>query len=138
MKVSVRRSTQSFDPADIRGLKDVGKAFAQIAAKGALFASRGDNGGTYRKELRLWQLAGVEPAGQPWYRKVDQSVGATLNFAAASGAYALTDRATWANFKNRQNLEILTQGDPALFNLYGSILVNPAKWPEVKFAEAKI
>jgi hypothetical protein len=53
-------------------------------------------------------------------------------------AYALTDRAAWANFKNRQNLEILTEGDPALFNLYGSILVNPAKWPEVKFSEAKI
>jgi tungstate transport system substrate-binding protein len=64
--------------------------------------------------------------------------GNSLNFAAASDAYALTDRATWANFKNRQNLEILTEGDPALFNLYGSILVNPAKWPEVKFAEAKI
>jgi tungstate transport system substrate-binding protein len=128
----------SFDPAGIQGLRDVRKAFAQIAAKGALFASRGGGGGTYRKELRLWQLAGIEPAGQPWYRKVDQGVGATLNFAAASDAYALTDRATWANFKNKQNLEILTEGDPALFNLYGSILVNPAKWPEVKFGEAKL
>src|SRR5437764_4593815 len=62
----------------------------------------------------------------------------TLNIAAAMNAYALTDRATWANFKNKQNLEILTQGDPALFNLYGSILVNPAKWPVIKFSEAKI
>jgi tungstate transport system substrate-binding protein len=128
----------SFDPAGIRGLRDVRKAFAQIAAEGVLFASRGDSGGTYRKEVRLWKLAGVEPAGQAWYLKVDQGVGATLNFAAALNAYALTDRATWANFKNRQNLEILTEGDPALFNLYGSILVNPAKWPEVKFSEAKI
>jgi tungstate transport system substrate-binding protein len=128
----------SFDPAGIRGLRDVRKAFAQIAAKGNLFASRGDSGGTYRKELRLWKLAGVEPAGQGWYLKIDQGVGATLNFAAALNAYVLTDRATWANFKNRQNLEILSEGDPALFNLYGSILVNPAKWPEVKFSEAKI
>jgi tungstate transport system substrate-binding protein len=128
----------SFDPAGIRGLRDVRKAFAQIAAKGTLFASRGDSGGTYRKELRLWKLAGVEPAGQGWYLKIDQGVGATLNFAAALNAYVLTDRATWANFKNRQNLEILSEGDPALFNLYGSILVNPAKWPEVKFSEAKI
>ena len=128
----------SFDPAGIRGLRDVRKAFAQIAAKGVLFASRGDSGGTYRKELRLWKLAGVNPAGQAWYLKVNQGVGATLNFAAAHNAYALTDQATWANFQNRQNLEILTEGDPALFNLYGSILVNPAKWPGVKFGEAKI
>jgi hypothetical protein len=46
--------------------------------------------------------------------------------------------ATWDNSKNRQNLEILTEGDPVLFNPYGSILVNPAKWPKVKFADAKI
>ena len=53
-------------------------------------------------------------------------------------AYTLTDRATWANFKNRQNLDILVDGDPALFNPYGSILVNPAKWPQIKFNEARI
>jgi tungstate transport system substrate-binding protein len=128
----------SSDPAGIRGLKNAGNAFAQIAEKGALFASRGDGGGTYRMELRLWKLAGVEPAGQGWYRDVDQGIGATLNFAAALNAYALTDRATWANLKNKQNLEILTEGDPALFNLYDSILVNPTKWPEVKFREAEI
>ena len=126
-----------FDPAGIRGLKDAARAFAQIAAKGVLFASRGDSGGTYRMELRLWKLAGVEPAGQAWYRDVDRGIGATLNFASALNTYALTDRATWANFKNRQNLEILTEGDPALFNLYGSILVNPARWPDVKYNEAR-
>ena len=64
--------------------------------------------------------------------------GATLNIAAAMNAYTLTDRATWANFKNRQGLEILTEGDPALFNPYGSILVNPAKWSKVKYNDAKI
>ena len=65
-------------------------------------------------------------------------MGATLNIAAAMNAYTLTDRATWANFKNRQGLEILTEGDPALFNPYGSILVNPAKWPKVKYNDAKV
>jgi tungstate transport system substrate-binding protein len=102
-----------------------------------LFASRGDDGGTYRMELRLWKLAGVEPQGQAWYPDLAQSIGATLNFAAALNAYTLTDRAAWANFRNRQNLEILTEGDPILFNPYGSILMNPAKWPQVKFKEAK-
>jgi len=125
------------DPAGIRGFHDAGKAFATIAAKGALFASRGDDGGTYRMELRLWKLAGVDPEGQPWYPDLDQDIGATLNFAAALNAYTLTDRAAWANFKNRQNLEILTQGDPILFNSYSSILMNPAKWPQVKFSEAQ-
>jgi tungstate transport system substrate-binding protein len=125
------------DPAGIRGMKDAGRVFAQIAATSALFASRGDSGGTYRMELRLWKLAGIEPAGQTWYRDLDQSIGATLNFAAAANAYALTDRATWANFKNRQNLEILTEGDPALLNFYSSIVINPVKWPDVKYNEAE-
>ena len=126
------------DPAGIRGFKDARRAFAAIAAKGALFASRGDDGGTYRMELRLWKLAGVEPQGQAWYPDLAQSIGATLNFAAAlANAYTLTDRAAWASFRNRQNLEILTEGDPILFNPYGSILTNPAKWPQVKFTKAK-
>jgi tungstate transport system substrate-binding protein len=53
-------------------------------------------------------------------------------------AYTLTDRATWASFRNRQTLEILVQGDPALFNPYGSILVNPAKNPQIRAADAKV
>ena len=125
------------DPAGIRGMKNARWAFAQIAATSALFASRGDSGGTYRMELRLWKLAGIEPAGQTWYRDLDQSIGATLNFAAAANAYALTDRATWANFKNRLNLEILAEGDPVLLNFYGSILVKPVRWPDVKYAYAE-
>jgi tungstate transport system substrate-binding protein len=90
-------------------------------------------------ELRLWKLTGFNPGkGTRWYREMDQGMAATLNSAAALGAYTLTDRATWANFKNRHNLEVLTQGDPALLNSYGSILINPAKWPQVKFSDAKI
>jgi len=65
-------------------------------------------------------------------------MAATLNAAAATSAYTLTDRTAWANFKNRQNLEILTEGDPALFDVYGSIVVSPAKLPPVKFAYARI
>jgi tungstate transport system substrate-binding protein len=127
------------DPAGIRALQSAREALARIAAAGAVFASRGDDSGTNRMELRLWQAAGIAP-GTPsaWYRDLGQGMGPTLNVAAALDAYTLTDRATWANFKNRQNLEILTQGDPALFNPYGGILVNPAKWPHVKAADARI
>jgi len=127
------------DPAHIRGLKDARKALEQIAAAAAPFASRGDDSGTNRMELRLWKSAGIQPEPRNgWYRDLGQGMGATLNIAAAMDAYTLTDRATWANFKNRQNLEIVTEGDAMLFNPYGSILVNPAKWPKVKFADAKI
>jgi tungstate transport system substrate-binding protein len=127
------------DPAGIRGLKDAKAALTKIAAAKAPFASRGDDSGTNRMELRLWKAAGVAPnAHNGWYRDLGQGMGQTLNIAAAMNAYTLTDRATWANFKNRQSLEILTEGDPALFNPYGSILVNPAKWPAVKISDARI
>ena len=127
------------DPAHIRGLKDAHRALTQIADAKAPFASRGDDSGTNRMELRLWKSAGVQPDPHSgWYRDLGQGMGPTLNIAAGMNAYTLTDRATWANFKNRQNLEILTEGDPALFNPYGSILVNPAKWPKVKYEDAKI
>ena len=129
----------SADPAHIRGLKDARTALTQIAAAKAPFASRGDDSGTNRMELRLWKSAGIQPDPHSgWYRDLGQGMGPTLNIAAGMNAYTLTDRATWANFKNRQDLEILTEGDPALFNPYGSILVNPAKWPQVKFSDAKM
>jgi tungstate transport system substrate-binding protein len=129
----------SADPAHIRGLKEARTAMALIVSAKAPFASRGDDSGTNRMELRLWKSAGIQPDSHSgWYRDLGQGMGPTLNIAAGMNAYTLTDRATWANFKNRQGLEILTEGDPALFNPYGSILVNPAKWPQVKFSDAKM
>jgi tungstate transport system substrate-binding protein len=125
------------DPAGVRGLKNAREALTRIAAAAAVFASRGDDSGTNRMELRLWKAAGITP-GKGWYRDLGQGMGPTLNIAAGLDAYTLTDRATWANFKNRQSLEILADGDPALFNPYGSILVNPAKWPRVKAADARV
>jgi tungstate transport system substrate-binding protein len=129
----------SADPAGIRGLKDAKAALMKIATAMAPFASRGDDSGTNRMELRLWKSAGIAPDPHGgWYRDVGQGMGPTLNIAAGMNAYTLTDRATWANFKNRQSLEILVEGDTVLLNPYGSILVNPAKWPQVKIGDAKI
>jgi tungstate transport system substrate-binding protein len=126
------------DPAGIRRVKDAREAFLRIAAGRAVFASRGDDSGTNRMELRLWKAAAAAPdKTSAWYRDLGQGMGPTLNIAAGLNAYTLTDRATWANFKNRQDLEILTEGDPALLNPYGSILVNPARWPHVRAAEAR-
>ena len=129
----------SSDPARIRGLKNARQALSQIAGSAAPFASRGDDSGTHRMELRLWKAAGITSNPHSgWYRNLDRGMGATLKSVARMNAYTLTDRATWANFKNGHALEILAAFDPALFNRYSSILVNPAKRPDVKFGEAKI
>ncbi len=122
------------DPAGIKGMKDVGKAMKTIMNKKADFISRGDNSGTNKAELRIWKASGIDIAKQkgPWYKAIGQGMGATLNTAAASNAYTLTDRATWIHFKNKQNLVIEVQGDPRLFNQYGVFLVNPKRCPHVK------
>ena len=127
------------DPAGIGGGHDAAAALRAIAAARAPFISRGDRSGTHAAELRLWQLAGVDPtAGRAaWYREVGQGMGPALNIAAAQGAYILADRGTWLAFRNRQDLRILVQGDERLFNQYGVMLVNPARHPQVKAAEGQ-
>jgi len=122
------------DPAGIRGSRNVRFALQTIKAKGAPFISRGDNSGTHIAEIKLWKDAGIDikkEAG-PWYKSIGQGMGATLNVAAASGAYAISDRGTWISFKNKADLVIAVEGDRRLFNQYGVILVNPAKHPHVK------
>jgi len=122
------------DPAGIRGTKDVAKAFQTIKDKKAEFISRGDRSGTNGAELRIWKAAGIDVKKDhgPWYKAIGQGMGATLNTAAASNGYTLSDRATWIAFKNKQDLEIVVEGDRRLFNQYGIMLVNPKKFPHVK------
>ena len=127
------------DPARIVGLRDTAEALRRIAAARAPFVSRGDRSGTHAAELRLWQLAGVDPAtgrGQ-WYREIGQGMGPALNTAAAQGAYILADRGTWLSFRNRQDQRILIEGDARLFNQYGVMLVNAQRHPHVKAADAQ-
>jgi tungstate transport system substrate-binding protein len=127
------------DPAGIRGLRDAPAALAKIAAAGTPFASRSDDSGTHKAELRLWKEAGVDVAAASggWYRETGSGMGPTLNTAAGMAAYALADRGTWLSFKNKGDLEILVEGDSRLFNQYGVILVNPERHPHVKAAEGQ-
>ncbi|MBU0724473.1 MAG: extracellular solute-binding protein [Alphaproteobacteria bacterium] len=121
------------DPAGIAGSKDIDAALKKIAAAKTPFASRGDDSGTHKAEQRLWKAAGIEVKGAgDWYRETGSGMGPTLNTASAMNAYALTDRGTWLNFKNRGDLTIIVEGDLKLFNQYGVILVNPAKHSHVK------
>ena len=125
------------DPAGIAGTKDITAALAKIAETGATFASRGDDSGTHKAELKLWKEAGIDAAAASgdWYRETGSGMGATLNTGTAMGAYVLTDRATWISFGNNGDYQIAVEGDTRLFNQYGIILVNPAKHENVK-AEA--
>jgi tungstate transport system substrate-binding protein len=122
------------DPAKIKGGNDVVAAFKAIADKGAPFVSRGDKSGTHSAELRLWKKTGLDPAGTKpaWYREIGQGMGAALNTAGSMGGYVLSDRGTWLAFKNKGDLAIVVEGDKALFNQYGIMLVNPAKHAHVK------
>ena len=122
------------DPAGVAGGSDAVDVLKRIEAAEALFASRGDNSGTHKKELALWKAADIDPesASGTWYRETGSGMGATLNVAVGMGAYTLTDRATWISFKNKGNFKILVAGDDDLFNQYGVILVNKARCPRVK------
>ena len=122
------------DPAGIKGMKDVGKAFQTIKDKQASFISRGDRSGTNIAELKLWKDAGIDIVKDkgPWYKSIGQGMGAALNTAGAGNAYVLSDRGTWIHFKNKGDLQILVEGDKRMFNQYGVMLVNPAKHPNVK------
>lgn len=124
------------DPAKVRGMKDVAAALKRIAAARAPFASRGDDSGTHMAERRYWKAAAIDPelGSGKWYFEAGAGMGATLNLAAAKGAYVLSDRATWLSFKNRAGLRITVEGDPRLFNPYGVMLVNPARHLHVKRA----
>ena len=122
------------DPAGIKGMKDVAKAFQTIKEKQASFISRGDRSGTHIAELKLWKDAGIDIGKDkgPWYKSIGQGMGAALNIANASNAYVLSDRGTWIHFKNKGDLQILVEGDKRMFNQYGVMLVNPAKHPNVQ------
>ena len=122
------------DPAQVRGLTDAAQALMQVAAAKAVFVSRGDDSGTHRKELDLWQVAGARPApaGDAWYRETGSGMGAALNTASGLSAYVLTDRGTWISFANKGDLQVLVEGDSRLANPYGVLLVNPERHAHVK------
>ncbi len=127
----------SDDPAAIADAQTVRAAMISIATTEAAFVSRGDDSGTHKKEISLWDAASITPDGG-WYRSVGTGMGAALNTASAMSAYILTDRASWLNFGNKRDLAMLFVGDPALFNQYAFIPVNPSRHAHVRHAQASI
>ena len=124
------------DPAGVRGLRDAGKALQKIAAASATFVSRGDDSGTHKKELAVWQQAKIEPRGR-WYRQVGQGMGKTLQIAGEMQAYTLVDRGTWLAYRANTPLKLLVADGDDLKNAYGIIAVSPERFPDVRFAVAE-
>ncbi|MBK9571205.1 MAG: extracellular solute-binding protein [Rhodoferax sp.] len=124
------------DPAGVSG-KDIVGALKKLVAGNGSFISRGDKSGTHAAELRYWKAAGAAESKGSGYKECGCGMGPALNMASGTGAYVLADRGTWLSFKNRGDLVVLVEGDTRLFNQYGVMVVNPAKHPHVKAAEAQ-
>ncbi|CEP68190.1 PBP domain [Moorella glycerini] len=116
------------DPAGIKGAKKAVDALKQIAARQAIFISRGDDSGTHKMEKNLWQAANIKPEGK-WYQEAGSGMGQTLNIASEKGGYTLTDRATYLSLKKNLKLDIMVEGEKALLNIYHVMQVNPDKFP---------
>lgn len=126
------------DPAKVKGSNSAADGFRKIFDSSQPFVSRGDNSGTHTKELSLWKQAGIDPKGRKWYLEVGQGMEKTQRIANEKRAYTLTDRGTWLATKDKDKLEMIVvlEGDPALFNQYGVMAVNPKIHGHVKYKEA--
>ncbi len=129
------------DPAGLKG-SSVLEAIRKLGAGKAAFVSRGDNSGTNKKEIFLWKAAGLTvPDKEKWYVQTGQGMIATINVATEKGGYTMTDRGTFIKFADNHGgnppLKVLVEGDPALFNQYSIIAVNPTNCKNAKYELAR-
>jgi tungstate transport system substrate-binding protein len=124
------------DPAGIRKAKSAKEAYTMIAQTKAKFFSRGDNSGTHKKEMEVWEMAGIKPEG-PWYIITRDFMGPTLMRADRELGYFMTDSSTFFVKQSKlKNLEILFKGDPVLVNVYHALVASPEKYPQANSALA--
>lgn len=125
------------DPAKIKGMK-ADAAFKKIAGAKATFITRGDESGTHKKELKVWDKAGIKKPSGSWYVNTGQGMGETLRIADQKDGYTLTDRGTWLSTEaSLGNLDLLVEGGNDLQNFYHVIVVGKTKSPKVNEAGAK-
>tara|TARA_B000000475_G_scaffold239805_1_gene209629 strand:- start:22 stop:825 length:804 start_codon:yes stop_codon:yes gene_type:complete len=123
---------------DNDGCKSVNKKLEEIHNNKYLFISRGDDSGTHRKELEMWELSNINiDQNKKWYLSVGQGMGSTLLITNEKKGYTLSDRSTWIAFNNRDNLKIVCEDFPPLFNQYGIILVNSELNKNLNYKDAK-
>ncbi|MEZ5453722.1 MAG: substrate-binding domain-containing protein [Thiothrix sp.] len=124
------------DPAGVRDTKTAPESLAKIAENKAVFVSRGDDSGTHKKELKLWETAGIKPEGD-WYREAGRGMGEVIQMAGELGGYTLADRGTWLASEEKSPLKIVHEGDKDLFNQYGVIAVSQKRYPDINHAGAQ-
>lgn len=125
------------DPAGVKGM-NVADALKTIAAKKAVFVSRGDNSGTNKKELSLWKAAGMAvPEKDAWYVQAGQGMLPTINIATEKNGYTMTDRGTFIKYSHTNNgnppLKVLVEGDKVLFNQYSALAVCPKHCKDTQY-----
>ncbi len=123
------------DPAQIHTADTVTAAMKKIAAAKSLFISRGDDSGTHKKEIQLWEIAGINPHNS-WHREAGQGMGKVIQIATELDAYTLTDRGTWLAYSDKSGLKILFEGDKALHNPYGIIAVSARRYADINHTGA--
>jgi len=126
------------DPARIADTDNALDALQAIADGEAAFFSRGDDSGTHKLELKLWEGLGTtpDPASDSWYEETGQGMGATLQVANQRNGYTISDRATYLANQDTLDLEVLSEGDPVLLNIYHVMQVNPDRFGDVNGAGA--
>lgn len=120
------------DPAGVADAANATEAFQKIAASGASFISRGDESGTHKAELKIWEAAELAPAADTdaWYVSAGQGMGAVLTMAAEQGAYTLTDKATYLAHENKDDMALLMEESEEMMNTYSMLAVSAEKWPD--------
>ena len=124
------------DPAGIKNAGSVADVMKKIASGQNIFVSRGDDSGTNKKEIKLWQNAGISPSGD-WYREAGQGMGKVLQIASELDAYTLADRGTWLAYENKVASKLLFAGDKSMFNPYGIIALSKSRYPDLNHAGAQ-
>jgi tungstate transport system substrate-binding protein len=127
------------DPARISEAKSAAEAYSRIAKSESTFLSRGDNSGTHKREMSIWEKASTRPSGK-WYVVTGTFMMATLKRADEMKGYFMTDSSTWVSAKREmRNLKILFRGDPVLINTYHALCqpdgATPGQPYGVKFIE---
>jgi tungstate transport system substrate-binding protein len=124
------------DPAAVKNTTTAIDAMRAIRDSESTFVSRGDDSGTNRLELSLWEQAGIEPGGD-WYQESGTGMGETLSIANERDAYTISDRGTYLSQGDRLDLVILSEGDKALINIYHVVAVNPERYDTINSAGAQ-
>jgi tungstate transport system substrate-binding protein len=124
------------DPVKAKGVTKAVDALKKIADAKATFVSRGDDSGTHKLEMKLWEKAGIKPGGE-WYLQAGQGMGKTLGIAGEKQGYVISDRATYLAFQKTTGLAVLVEGDPVFLNIYHVMEVNAEKFPKVNTAGGK-